>query len=129
MPGIADDQAVGLEVAEHAQIGLQPLKVAVVGKDVDRDIDLDPVRVGVGNGLAQTVFVEIAGPGTEAEGLAAEIHGVGAVMDGGHQFVKAAGRRQEFGQPGATVRGWRERRHGRLERYGKTGMGSKGTRE
>ena len=35
-----------------------------MGKDVDRDIDLDAQAVGIGDGLPETGFVEIGGSGT-----------------------------------------------------------------
>ncbi len=54
--------------------------------------------LGKADGLGQLISIKIDGLGPQAKGLATQIDGIGAVMDGGFQFFKATGRGQKFGE-------------------------------
>jgi hypothetical protein len=92
--GITDNEAIGPCVPQQAQIGVQSFQVGVVGKDVDRDIDLDPSIMGIFDRLLYPFLVEIGGPGAKAELFATEVDGVGAIVNGGYQFFETSGRGQ-----------------------------------
>ena len=101
--GVGNDQPVSADVTEKEEVGGQPVQVTVVGENVDRDIDLDPVVVGVVDGPAQLLVCKVGGAGTQSVGFAAEIDRIGTIVDGCGQFFKAASWGQQFGKKPRTA--------------------------
>ncbi len=77
-----------------------------MGKDVDRDKNPHLPGMGKNHGLLQVVFGKIGGMGPQAELLAAQVNGIGPVMDDRAQFLETAGRGKQLAAgPGMLIYG------------------------
>ena len=68
------------------------------GQEVQGEIDLGVVAMGLAHGRLDFGKGKSVGLGAQAQGLAAQIHGVGAIAQGGAEFVRIADRDEEFGK-------------------------------
>ena len=93
---VGDDQRVHAGGAQIFDVPFYRRDLVVARQNVERDIDARAALMRIRGALAEVVEAQIARRRTHAERLAAAIHGVGAVIDGGLQPAQIACRREHL---------------------------------
>ena len=93
---VLDNDAVHAAAAGPAQILLRSGQLPVPQQGVEGQVDLYPPEVAVGHRLGQLLRGEVFRPPAGVELAAAQIHGVGPVLDGGHHGLPVAGRGEQL---------------------------------
>ncbi len=91
---VLDNDRIGAQTGKSEQIVQPRCEFLVVEQGIDRNINLAPMAVGIGNRLPHLGLVEIRGPLTGAESGAAQVNGIGAVVYCSQQSFPTAGRSQ-----------------------------------
>lgn len=93
---VGDNQRIHAGGAQIFDVPFYRRDLVVARQNVERDIDARAALMCIRGTLAEVVEAQIARRRTHAERLAAAIHGVGAVIDGGLQPAQIACRREHL---------------------------------
>jgi hypothetical protein len=93
---IGDNDRVHLTLLKVLDEVWQPFDVAVVGDDIEGDIDTLAKAVRVLNTLTQAVHGKVTRAGTEVKGFAPKIRGVSAIAQYGFEFLEVSRGREKF---------------------------------
>ena len=102
--GVGGYDAVGAQLAEHVNLLVHLFHVRLTRVDVEGVIHLDVRLVRLFDGSCEAFLVEPSGSGPEVQPLAAQIHGVRAIEDGGLQFLHIPCRGEQLWCIWANVR-------------------------
>ncbi len=94
--GIGDNQPINSELLQGEQIRIKTFQVLVMGQDIDGHIDFDGPLMGIADRLGHGLLAEISRLGPQTEVPAAQIDGIGTIVNGGHQFFKGSSRGQQL---------------------------------
>lgn len=88
--GICNNQGIDGDMLQKKQILIKGDKILIMGQDIDGHIDLDAPFMGIADRFGHGLGAEVSRLGPQAELPAAKIDGIGAIMNGGHQFFKGS---------------------------------------
>jgi len=94
--GIGNNQTINIGFPQKNQVVGKTVKVTVMGKYVNGYIDFDPMGMGIIDRPNNTGIIKITGPSPKTVLQATQVDGIGTVMYGRNQFIKIAGRGQQF---------------------------------
>jgi len=95
--GVGGNPGVEGEGGDLLQVFGQAGQLVVARIAVDGQVDLHPVLMGMGEPRSHLRGGEVIRQIAQAEGLAPQVDGIGAVVDGNFQFFQIARRGKEFG--------------------------------
>ena len=93
---IGDEDGVDADVAQVHEVIRQGLEVVVVREDIDCHVDMLAPGMSVIDGFLQFFIGEVIAESPQAEGLPAQVDGIGTVQKGHLHFIHTAGRSQQF---------------------------------
>ena len=94
---VGDEQRIDADAFEVVQVVRQSCEVAVMRVDIDGHIDLCRMRMRKRDGFGKLFLRKVAAERPQAERLAAEVDGVGAIEHSHLEFFECPRRREEFG--------------------------------